>query len=76
MDRLRGLKKDVLRKFITGYNRTERKRTYSGAWRMRKDELVRLIQRDFNPTVRNDARNRPSLYLKHKTGRFTRKVVL
>tara|TARA_R100001163_G_scaffold32976_1_gene25566 strand:- start:20415 stop:20633 length:219 start_codon:yes stop_codon:yes gene_type:complete len=58
-----------LRKFITGYNKIERKRTYSGIWKMNKNNLIQLINNDFKPNFRNNF-----LYLKHKSGRYTKRV--
>lgn len=58
-----------LRKFLTGYNKIEKKRTYKKVYLMKKKNLIDILNKDFKPNFRNKA-----LYLKHKTGRYTKKI--
>jgi hypothetical protein len=74
MATLSNYKVNQLRKMITGYNKIERKRTYSGVWRMKKNELINLINSDFKPVFKKDKKNKEFLHLKHKSGRYTKKI--
>jgi len=59
----------VLKKVITDYNKSVRKNTYKAVSKMKKKDVIELLEKDFKPIKREKAIN-----LKHKSGRFTRKL--
>lgn len=58
-----------LKKVLTDFNKSVRKNTYSGISKMKKGEVITLLNNDFKPK-----KNPNSINLKHKSGRFTRKL--
>jgi hypothetical protein len=57
--------KDVLIK----YNKSVRKLTYKGVSKKRKSEVIEILNSDFKPKF-----GEKSINLKHKSGRFTKKL--
>ena len=58
-----------LKRVLVDYNKSVRKLTYKAVSKMKKADVIALLQKDFNPRKSDKAIN-----LKHKTGRFTRKL--
>lgn len=59
----------TLKKVLTSYNKSVRKRTYAGVSKLKKSEVINKLNQDFNPVFSQNAIN-----LKHKSGRFTKKL--
>lgn len=57
-----------MKKLLSLYNKSVRKGTYKNIWKMKKDDLIALINKDFS--VRNTKAGRKQY--KHKSGRFTK----
>ena len=59
----------ILKKVLTDYNKSVRKRTYAGVSKLKKNEVINKLNQDFNPILSEKAIN-----LKHKSGRYTKKL--
>tara|TARA_R100000697_G_C5362824_1_gene175101 strand:+ start:292 stop:507 length:216 start_codon:yes stop_codon:yes gene_type:complete len=58
-----------LKKVLTDYNKSVRKLTYKAVAKMKKADVVNKLNQDFNPVLGTNKIN-----LKHKSGRFTRRL--
>lgn len=58
-----------LKNVLIAYNKSVRKLTYKGVSKMKKADVVALLEKDFKPLKREK-----SINLKHKSGRFTKKL--
>ena len=56
-----------LKKVLSGYNKSVRKQTYKGIWKMKKADLKKLVKKDFKITKKKG--DRPQF--RHKSGRYT-----
>tara|TARA_R110000803_G_scaffold94043_3_gene161527 strand:- start:1470 stop:1667 length:198 start_codon:yes stop_codon:yes gene_type:complete len=58
----------IMKALLSSYNKSVRKLTYKGIWKMKKADLVALIEKDFNIVEKKNGKKQ----YKHKSGRFTK----
>lgn len=66
---LNDLKVKDLKAVLVAFNKSVRKQTYKAIGKMKKADVVALLNRDFRPVL-----SEKKINLKHKSGRFTKKL--
>ena len=59
----------TLKKVLTSYNKSVRKKTYKGVSKMKKQQVRTIIQNDF---IMTSKKNNKAHQFKHKDKRFTK----
>ena len=67
--KLEDVKAKELKSVLINYNRSVRKNTYKAVSKKRKSEVIEILKSDFKPKF-----SEKSINLKHKSGRFTKKL--
>jgi hypothetical protein len=66
---LNDLKVKDLKQVLVAFNKSVRKLTYKAVGKMRKADVIAVLNSDFRPVLGENKIN-----LKHKSGRFTKKL--
>ena len=71
MEHLRKKKSVDLKRVIARYNNRAKKVLIKGVWKMTKAQVLNKLRTDFRPVRKNN-----HIHFKHKSGRFTHRILI